>query len=308
MCMEILGSKTVIRILSIVIEEPLREFKEIELIAAAKTGKGSGAAAISALIKEDILLEKRQGRTKLLSLNLKSSTAFALKDLFSQNKMKKISLSKRSAMILFKKEANEYVSLIILFGSTLAGTAKKESDIDLFIVPKDIKQVEVARKKVEELLGEQFNIHYCEKKEIMAKVKVDMFIKNIIIKGYILWGYDFGKEIFSSLSKKENIERLQFLYERVNASLKNYIQKDHETAAEIMNNVIEQLIFYLLEEKNISYASKKDAEKNIHATEEGKQIEKIKRASLKERISCTHDLIIELLQKKLVEEEGYGNR
>ncbi len=306
--MEILGSKTAIKILSIVLEEPLREFKEIELIAAANTGKGSGATVINALIKENIIMEKRNGRTKLLSLNLRSNAAFVLKHLFSQNKIKNMSLSKRAAIFFFKKEASEQAHLIILFGSTFAGTAEKESDIDVFVVPKDIKKIEMSRKKVEEIVGEQFNIHYGEREHIMTDIKSDSFIKNIITKGCILGGYDFAKEIFSSLGEKKNVGRLLFLQERVNASLRNYAQKDYTTAEEILNNALEQLIFYILEEKSISYASKKDAEKNISVTSEGKQIEKIKRMSLKERISHIHDFIISLLYGKILEEEGYDYR
>ncbi len=302
--MEILGSRTAIKILSVVLENPLHEFKEIELIQIAHTGKGSGAEEINALVKENVLLEKRQGRTKLLSLNLKSNSAFILKHLFSQNKIKNIPFSKRSAVFFFKREAHDHAHLIMLFGSTLAGTAKDESDIDLFIIPKDTKKIETARNKVEELLGEQFNLHYCEKEDIMIKLKDDAFIKNAVINGHMLVGYDFGKEIFTSLFKKVDIKRLEFLHERVNASLRNYMQKDFQTGAEILSNVVEQLIFYILEEKNISCASKKDAEKSISLTEEGKKIEKIKRASLKERISLSHNLIIHMIQKKVLEEQG----
>ncbi len=303
--MEILGSKTAIKILTIIMQDPLREFKEIELIGAAETGKGSGAGVINTLVKGNVLLEKRQGRTKMLSLHLKSEAAFVLKHLFSENKIKKIPLSKSSAFFLLKKEVRKDVHLMILFGSTLAGTAKMDSDIDLFVVPKDVGKIEKARKKVEELLGEQFNIHYCTKEEVMERVKEDIFIRNIILNGYTLEGYELNKELFSSLGKKNNIGRLLFLHERVNSSLRNYVQKDHETAEEILNNTLQQLIFYILEEKNISCASKQDAEKMISTIQEGRQIEKIKKASLKESISCTHDFIISLLQKKIVEEEGY---
>ena len=303
--MEILGSKTAIKILTIILQDPLREFKEIELIGAAETGKGSGAGVINTLVKENILLEKRQGRTKMLSLHLKSEAAFMLKHLFSENKIKKIPLSKSSAFFLLKKEVSKDVHLMILFGSTLAGTAKRDSDIDLFVVPKEVERIEKARKKVEELLGEQFNIHYCTKEDIMVKVKGDTFIKNILLKGYTLVGYELSKELFSSLGKKSNIARLLFLHERVNSSLRNYTQKDHKTAGEILNNTLQQLIFYILEEKNISCASKQDAEKMIFTIQEGKQIEKIKKASLKESIFCTHNFIISLLQKKIVGEEGY---
>ncbi|MEK6867304.1 MAG: nucleotidyltransferase domain-containing protein, partial [Nanoarchaeota archaeon] len=171
--MKALGSKTAIKILSIILENPLREFKEIELISSAKTGKGSGAAEINALVKENILLEKRQGRTKLLSLNMKSNTAFALKHLFSQNKIKNISFSKRSAIFFFKKEVKHHAHLMILFGSTLAGNAKEDSDIDIFIVPKEMKKIEMIRNNVEELLGEQFNLHYCKREQVIGKAKED---------------------------------------------------------------------------------------------------------------------------------------
>lgn len=304
--MDILGSKTAIKILRVVFEEPVREFKEIELINTAETGKGSGAAVIDALVDEKILLEKRQGRTKLLLLNLKSNRSFALKHFFNQSKVNNINGSKRSALFFFKKEAFENVHLIILFGSTFAGTAKEDSDIDVLIVAKDTQKIESARKKTEELFGEQFNLHYSSHEEIMQQVKEDMFVRNIILKGYVLVGYDFCHEIFSSIGGETSIEQLLFLQTRINASLRNYIKKDSETAKEILDNTIQQLIFYILEEKNIPCASRKDAEKLVSATEEGKQIEKIKKAPLKDRISQTNDLVMNILSQKILEEEGYG--
>lgn len=81
-----LGTKTALKILKALLDDPLREFKEIELIKKAKTGKGSASTLINGLVKESILLEKRAGKTKLITLNLKSRDVFLLKNLFDQKK------------------------------------------------------------------------------------------------------------------------------------------------------------------------------------------------------------------------------
>ena len=74
-----LGNKTAIKLLKELFKEPRHEFKEIELIKKAKTGKGSANTTINKLVEETILIEKRVGKTKIIYLNAKNEVVFILK-------------------------------------------------------------------------------------------------------------------------------------------------------------------------------------------------------------------------------------
>lgn len=301
-----LGSKTAVKIWEILLDNPLQEFKEIELIKKAKTGKGSASKFIDRLISEGLLTGKRIGKTKLISLNFVHPQNFLLKNLFDQRKLSKLSKSKLSSVILFKGEAEKYASLIILFGSSVAGTAVEESDLDLLIVSNNFTKIERIRKKVEELLGERFNLHFYSKKEVMKKSKTDKFILNAFLKGVLLSGYDLGKELFVNLKEKSILEeRLFYFHERAKSALRNYLNEDYASAREILATLMEQVIFYLLTEKKIPYTSKKDAQKAIKKLPEAKIILKINNSRLKQKISLMESFVQEIIKNKILEGEGH---
>lgn len=301
-----LGSKTAIKILKILLENPLQEFKEFELIKKAKVGKGSAGKFIDNSIKENLFLEKRIGKTKLISLNLFNSQIFLLKNLFDQEKLFKLSKSKLSSIFLFKNEVENNSSMIIIFGSTIAGTATKKSDIDLLIVSDNLDRIEEARKKYEELFGERFNLHSYDEREIIKNINSDKFIQNALIKGVIVNGYDFGNKLFRDLREKKNIEdRLFYFHDRIRAALRNYLNKDYASTKEILNKLQEQVIFYLLTERNIPYSSKKDAYEAIKKMPEGKTIQRINKVQLKQKINLMENLISQILQDNILESEGY---
>lgn len=283
--------------------DPLKEFKEIELINKAGTGKGSSSSAITDLVKEGIILEKRAGKTKLLSLNLKNSTVFLLKLLLDQNKLKKLNKSQLASILLFKSYVEDEIELLILFGSSIAGTATSESDMDILLVSKDVNKIELVRKKVEELFGQRFNMHYSSKKEL--NILEDSFVQNAFLKGSILCGYDFAKELFFSMVKRKDVERLAYFYQRVKSAFRNYVNKDYVVADEVVQRTLEQVMFYVLTEKKIAYTSKKDAEKEFSKIKEGSIIKSINKATIKDKIIILEDFVMDLLKNKVVENDGY---
>lgn len=301
-----LGSKTAVKVMSVLLDNPRQKFKEIELIKKAGTGKGSASEFIDSLIKDGLLIEEREGKTKLISLNLVCPQNFLLKNLFDQEKLNNLSKSKLASVILFEKEAKKYISLAVVFGSSVAGTGTEKSDIDLLVVSGNLKEVGKIRKKTEELLGERFNLHTYSKKEIIKKMKTDKFILNAFLKGVLISGYDFGKELFIGLKRGRWLEeRLFYFSERVKAALRNYLNKDYTSAKEILNRLSEQIVFYLLAEKEIPYASKKDAKEAIKKLPEGKTIQKINKAQLKQKINLMEDFVLNILTDKILEGERY---
>ena len=85
--MAALLSKTAERIIRVLLDDPLKEFKEIELIKAAGTGKGASSALINYLVQKKIFSMRRAGRTKVLSLKRDSPILFSLKVFFDQKKL-----------------------------------------------------------------------------------------------------------------------------------------------------------------------------------------------------------------------------
>ena len=304
--MEILGNKPAIKLLKVLVENPLKEFKEIELINKAKTGKGSASIILKTLINQNILAEKRVGKTKLISINTHKKNSFLLKNILNNEKMYKIEKIKSAAIFLFKNKIKKSTRLIIAFGSCIAGTATKKSDIDLLIVTNNLNKIEKERKEIEELFGEHLNLHHYTENEIKTKINKDMFIKNAFFNGVIIHGYDLGEDLFSNLKEKKDIERLFFLHGRIKSSLRNYIEKDNKTAKEILEKTIEQLIFYLLSENKIQYESKKNSRELIKELPENVILQKINKSQLKEKINLTEELIIKIIKDTILSGEGYA--
>lgn len=298
-------NRTTQKILKALLENPLHEFKEIELINKSLVGKGSASHAISGLIKNKVLTEKRIGKAKILSLNLQSQSFFLLKSLFDQEKLLQMDKNKLCPLLFFKDLIKKDIQFLVVFGSTVAGTSTEESDIDVLIVTNNPDKVSKERKKAEEIFGQKFNLHLHTEEEIRNKMKEDAFIKNALLKGVIIYGYDAVKELFSRVNKEGiSLQRLFFLNERINSAEKNYLNKDSNTAKEIIEKTLEQTIFYLLSERGISYASKVDARGLINKLSEGRVLAKINKSSLKEKIILSKEFIMSILRDKISEKEG----
>ncbi|MBU2638544.1 MAG: nucleotidyltransferase domain-containing protein [Nanoarchaeota archaeon] len=303
--MRVLETKTTLKLAKALLDEPLHEFKETELIKKAKTGKGSAGNLINELVKERIILEKRVGKSKIICLNMQSRAVFLLKNLLNQERLSHLPKSKLASVLLFTNLAKGKSELLLVFGSCIAQTATEKSDIDILIVSNNPDSIQAERKKTEELFGERLNLHSCTKQEIKNKAKSDMFIQNALLKGVLLHGYDLAMELFFSINRKKDLERLFFFNDRIKSALRNYLNKDYKTAEEILERTIEQMVYYLLSENGVGYTSRKDAVESIKRLPEGPAIQKINRAPLKEKMGLSERFILDNLKNKIIREECY---
>lgn len=303
--MDLLGTRTAWELLKTLLKSPLQEWKEIDLIRAAGTGKGAASASLAKLAEQHVILKKKVGKATVYALNLKSTSTFFIKTLCDAEKINPLPIQRKAAIFHFKRSVQNSVNLLILFGSTAAGTATAESDIDLLIVSPSAAVVEKNRKETEELFGERLNIHYAQLPDFITKK--DMFLQNILLQGIVLHGYDLAKELFSSLQPEQETERLFFFLSRLDAAGRNYQKKDHAAAEEIITKTVEQLTFYLLSVAKISYISKQDAFSAVAYQPQGKSIQKINKAALPEKIRLSKELVIQELQKTIIGREGYAS-
>ena len=295
----LLGSKTAIKILSVLFSNPLQEFKEISLIKAANTGKGSASNLIDKLIKERVVISKRVGKTKIIKLNLLSEPVFLLKSSFDSKRLQNLPRDVLASIKLLKSKLREDISLIIAFGSYIAGTAAEESDIDILIVTKNAEKANEEKKKAEEIFGKKINLHIFTKNEIFKQK--DYFIRNALIRGIIVYGYDMAFYLLKD-SQKEPFDKIEYLLDRHKAALRNYVSKDYKAADYITENIIEQLAFLILSEKGMQYVSKKDAMDSIKKLPEGKIIENIKKTGGKQKIEQLEKFLIGLYTSHILGE------
>jgi len=295
-----LGNKTAIKLLKELFKEPRHEFKEIELIKKAKTGKGSANTTINKFIEDNVLIEKRIGKTKIIYLNTKNEIVFTLKCLLDKEKISNMDKTKQASLYLFRNLISNNCELMVVFGSTIAGTSTKKSDIDILLVTNNLEETNKKRREVEELFGERFNLHAYKKNEMLDKIERDQFILNSLLNGVLIYGFDFGIRLFANTKNENTLERLFFLNNRLKSALKNYKNNDELAAKDILDKTLEQLIFLLLSEKNISYSSKEDAKKSIENLPEGRIMQKINRVHLKEKIILSEKLILNIIKEEIL--------
>ncbi|MBW2988735.1 nucleotidyltransferase domain-containing protein [Candidatus Woesearchaeota archaeon] len=286
----ILGSKTAVKILNVLFNDPSREFKEISLVKEAKTGKGAASDSISRLIRENFVVCKRVGKTKLVSLNLSNEAALLLKFSFDSQRLQKLPKDVLASIRLLMHKEKDNVSLMVVFGSYVAGTANEDSDIDILIVAKNLKRLDEDKKSVEELFGKRINLHIFNKDEISKKE--DLFTRNILLKGIIVQGYSLAACLLKGC-RKEPLEKIEYLLERHKSALRNYADKDYGAAGYIIENIIEQFIFLVLSERSLGFISKKDAMHSIKKEREGKIIENIKKMPIKQKLGKLRELLVE---------------
>lgn len=285
---EVLGSRTAIRILNVLFDNPSSEFKEISLIKSANTGKGSASAFVNKLAKEKFVICKRVGKTKMIRLNLLNEPALLLKFSFGNKKLERLPKEVLASIRLLREKIKDEIRLMIVFGSYIAGTATENSDIDLLIVAKDSKKINDSKKEVEEIFGKKINLHIFDEHEAF---KQNDFFRNTLLRGVIAYGYDLAVYLLKD-SRKEPLEKIEYLLKRHKSALRNYINKDYDSASAIIENILEQLVFLLLSRENIGYISKKDAADSLKKLPEGKAIENIKKMSIKQKIEGLGSLLV----------------
>ena len=78
----LLGSKTAIKLFSILMGNPLGVYMESTLIKEARVGNGAASDAIGNLAEENYIVVRRVGKAKLIKFNINNDAALLLKHAF----------------------------------------------------------------------------------------------------------------------------------------------------------------------------------------------------------------------------------
>ena len=295
----ILGTKTAIKIISCLLENPLKEFKEIDLIKESSVGKGVGADAINGLDSLNIATIKRAGNTKIIRLNSLNPVTFAIRELFDQHKFLALPEIRILAISLFKEMVYSRSKAIILFGSLAAGTYDENSDIDLLVVidnDKDIEYIKEVINDIHELIGEYINVHFLNSNDSRNEFNKNDLIRTALINGILVYGGDHVREIMKS---PVDLEDFRSIKERINAAMRNYANKDYELTKEIVFAVVEDMAFIVCRMEGLDALSRKDALSKINKLNEYKVLSEMDKLNTENMIGVLEDIYIKIFNKKI---------
>ncbi|MCZ7373241.1 MAG: nucleotidyltransferase domain-containing protein [Candidatus Methanoperedens sp.] len=299
----ILGTRTAIKIVSCLLKNPHKEFKEIDLIKESKVGKGAGADAINRLYSSNILTIKRAGKTKIIQLNTLNPVTFAIRQLFDQYKFLTLPETRISAISLFKEKVCSRSKAIILFGSLAAGTYDENSDIDLLVIidhEKEIEEIKKVINEIHELVGEYINVHFLNSNEARNEFNKNELIRTALINGILVYGGDHVREIMKS---PDDLKELISIKERINAAMRNYANKDYELTKEIVLAVVEDMAFLVCTLEGMNALSRKDAFSKIDQLNEYKVLTEIDRLEVGNMLEVLEDIYIKIFNRKILKGE-----
>ncbi len=297
----VIGTKTAIKILSHLLKNPEKEFKETELIKNCDAGKGAGAEAINRLSSSNILKLKKVGKTKIVSLNTTHPLAFSLRVLFDQYRYISLPQNKISAISLFREKVYDQSKAIVLFGSLAAGTSGEDSDIDLLVITDNEKEFNKARKEVSEYAGEKINVHFLKPHDAKKEFRDNDMTRAALINGILIYGGDYVREI---MMQPEELKELKFLKERINAAWRNYTNRDYESAKEIISTMSEDMAFIACKLEGMETLSRKDALSKIKKSNKYRVLGEIDRLKLEDMLEVLEELYAKLFNRMILKGEG----
>jgi len=299
----ILGTRTAIKILTCLLKNPQKEFKEIDLIKESSVGKGAGADAINRLYSLNILTIKRAGKTKIIQLNTLNPRTFAIRQLFDQHKFLSLPEAKISAILLFREKVYCISKAIILFGSVAAGTYDENSDMDLLVIIDDEKEIDEIKKltsEIHELIGEYINVHFLDSHDAKNEFNTNELIRTALINGILIYGGDHVREL---MKPPDDLKELKFIKERINAALRNYTNKDYVSAQEIVIAVAQDMAFLVCKLEGIDALSRKDAISKIKKINKYKVLSEIDALKLENMLEVLEDIYIKIFNRKILKGE-----
>jgi len=155
---------------------PYKEYSYRELKESVKEKSNSVVQnAVSAFLKEKLILDKKIGTTKLYKANHDNNKIY---DYFSLSIEKQLPKLVRLTLRIIKEEVEKcgYFYSIVIFGSYANKTQKKDSDLDIAVFiqeEKDRKDFEIALRSAERLALPKLDLHTITKSEFLEMLTND---------------------------------------------------------------------------------------------------------------------------------------
>jgi predicted nucleotidyltransferase len=195
---KILGSKTKINLLSVLVSHPDRRIVENELAKEAEISVSEANRQIGDLVNVGLITMERVGRSKLYWVNREHFLFEPLKAIFrSLNEVYREIAEKVATFVTSEHEARA----VVLFGSVAleqvhSDLVKEPSDVDIMVIVEKKSQVEPTRKSVFAYVGTKIFPAYginaypivVSVDEYLSGLSKDTFIMNVHSSGEVLYG------------------------------------------------------------------------------------------------------------------------
>jgi len=193
----VLGSRTKINALAVLVSNSAKSFLEVELAREAGSSVSEVNRQMKDLVSSGLVRLERVGRGKVYSINRRHFLFRPLKGLFRDLQMIYRQVSTEIVKYLTK---NFEIRAVILFGSLSRGSIRSDivrepSDIDVAIVapPRNVPSIKKALSSyVNSEIAERYGISVypvvLSSEEYVSALKDDPFIIDIHVKGEVLHG------------------------------------------------------------------------------------------------------------------------
>jgi len=185
---EILGSRTKVKVLRLLLRDPEREFAVQDLAQSLGLSLGSVHPAVQQLLDTRLVLARRVGRSRGLRTNVRHPLFRPLKALFDAESGRLVAVAEEFSDDLPRRS----VEAVVLFGSLARGRPAARSDVDVLVVA-DGKAAEAAARRVAASLLERHDVDVTplvlSRAEVTARLRAfDPLLLTIAQEGKLLRG------------------------------------------------------------------------------------------------------------------------
>jgi len=185
--------KIELKIVDLLARNPERKFTINEIAKSLNEYYSNVHRTISKLIKDNVIIKEKVGKSYLCSINLRNEKSFALIQLSEIERRNNFYNSNKEIKVILEDLVETLKSIdpisIILFGSYAKGSASRESDIDILLISKTKPRVDKIAKEMYAKYGKEINLIAISLNDF-KKQKDKALIKEIIRNHYVLYGVE----------------------------------------------------------------------------------------------------------------------
>ena len=186
--------KLELKILDLLAGDTERKFTINEIAKSLKEYYSFVHRTVNKLIKDDVIIKEKAGKSYLCSINLGTEKTIALIQLSEIEKKSEFYSSNKELKVILEDFIRSTKSIInpisiVLFGSHVKGTATKESDIDILLVSKTKSGIDKITKEIYAKYSKEVNAVLMTSDDF-KKQKDKAITKEIIKDHYILYGVE----------------------------------------------------------------------------------------------------------------------
>lgn len=163
-------TETQLKIFKVFVKRPFAEYTRKEIKKESKEKSNNALAlTINSLKKEKVLIEKKIGKSGLLTLNMDNDLTFYYIALSNNKQIPRLA---GLSLETLKKEIAEYTPFysVVIFGSYAVGEQKKDSDLDVAIFIEGeakMKQTEASANSAKLKSALEMDVHVIPKSEML---------------------------------------------------------------------------------------------------------------------------------------------